>query len=143
MKNTEETIKAHLEKVFTEYIEYKNFLKEKVKPLEEIRKELMDELSEEQDPEVATQKLFEKQEKQTIYLQDLTNLLTRLYHTIQAYKDLVEIPDVITEEIKNFKFELFYSVKNNNAVEVNPERIVEIKNAIRQNIKPILKAFGY
>jgi len=136
-------IKAHLEKVYTEYITYKNHIKDKVKPLDVIREKFIKEIEGEEDLEKISEKLFEIQEKQTIFLQDLQGLLTRLYHTIEAYKDLLEIPKEILEEVSMYRFEQFYTIKNGKDFETNPEKIKEIKNAIKQNMKPILKAFDY
>lgn len=137
-----ETIaKAHLEQVYTEYINYKEYIRDKVKPQDQIRKEIAEEIKNNPDIEKIQDLIFQKSEKNMIYQTDFKNLMTRLYHTIEAYKDILEIPEEIKEEVKLYKFVQLLAVKNNTEKVVDQEAIDKIKEAIKSNVEQIKKFY--
>ena len=138
----EDKIKAVLEMVYTEYIEYKNFLKDIVKPQDTLRKEFAEEIKKETDIEKAQQSFFDLIEKQSMYQSDFIGLQNRLFHTVEAYKDLIEIPKEILEETSHVKFQQIFKVKNNIETVLNVELLAQTKKAIKDNFEAVLKMYS-
>lgn len=138
----EEKIKANLETVYMEYIDYKNYLKDKFKPQDVLRKEMSEKIKSEQDPEKIQQAFFDLAEKQSMYQSDFIGLQNRLFHTIEAYKDLIEIPQEIKRETENIKFQQIFKIKNNIEIAVNKELLEQSKKAIKDNFEVILKMYS-
>lgn len=133
--------KAHLEKVYTEYIQYKEYIKDKIKQPDQIRKEIAEEIKTELNIDRIQDLVYQKSEKNLIYQADFKNLMTRLYHTIEAYKDILEIPEEIKEEVKLYKFVQLLSIKNNMEKVVDQAAIDQIKDAIKSNVEQIKKYY--
>jgi len=133
--------KAHLEKVYTEYIHYKEYIKDKIKQPEQIRKEIAEEIKTVTDIDKVQDLVYQKSEKNMIYQADFKNLMTRLYHTIEAYKDILEIPEEIKKEVEIYKFVQLLSIKNNMEKVVDQGAIDQIKEAIKVNVEQIKKFY--
>lgn len=142
----EDKIKSQLEKVYTEYIDYKEFLKDKIKRPEDIRKEVAQEIKGETDLSKIQNILFEKSEKQAMYQADFIGLQTRLFHTIENYKELMEIPQEIKTEVENIKFVQIFKIKNNTAIVVSEDVVNQakenLKKALDTNFEMVTKFFG-
>jgi hypothetical protein len=72
----------------------------------------------------------------------MMNLLTRLYHTVVAYQDIIEIPQEVKKEVENFKMIQAYTYKNGEEKEINKEENKQLKELLIQNYDTILKQFG-
>lgn len=135
----EDKIKAYLETVYTEYMEYKNYLKDKIKPQDVLRAELTEIIKVEQDPDKVQDAYFELIEKQTMWKSDFAGLQNRLFHTIDSYKDLIEIPHEIKIETENIRFRQIFKIKNAKETVVNKELLEQSKTAIKDNFGAIMK----
>ena len=137
----EEKLKSRLELVYSEYIEYKNFLKEHYKPQEQLRNEIIEQLKTETDTDNLLNLFFEKAEKQAMYQADFIKLQNRLFHTIEDYDDLIEIPQEIKEEVKNMKFTQIFKIKNGKDLVVDKDLVDAAKETIKNNIETLTKYF--
>lgn len=142
----EEKIKANLEKAYTEFVEYKEFLKDKIKRPDEIRKEVAEKIKNQTDIDQIKQILFDSSEKQMMYQADFIGLQNRLFHTIENYKDLIEIPQEIKQEVENMKFIQIFKIKNGQEIVVSQEIVDQakdqIKNLLSKDMEGMLKYFG-
>ena len=103
-------IELHLETVYKEYEEVKYYLTNFKKNIEEKKKKVAEKTQNKTEEEV--NEIFYKEIAWISALEgDLQQLTGRLYHTYQAYKDLIEIPQKIKEEVKNLKFTLVFNVR--------------------------------
>lgn len=127
-------IQLHLEKVYKEYLDVKHFLERTLKKenLDKIRDEVAKKSIELETDEEISELSFEKLGWIQILQQDLISLKVRLYHTYEAYKELVEPPKELKEEIeieiKDLAFNLTYSVKGDEITLVNKESYNFYKN---------------
>lgn len=103
-------IELHLETVHKEYDEVKYYLTNFKKNIEEKKKKVAEKTQNKTEEEV--NEIFYKEIAWITALEgDLQQLTGRLYHTYQAYKDLIEIPQKIKEEVENLKFTLVFNVR--------------------------------
>ena len=138
----EETIKAHLEGVYKEYIEYRDYYKSIYKTPEERRTEIANKITTESEPQEVLDSIFIYNFKYNRHEQDIYNLLTRLFHTVRAYQDLIEIPEELLKEVENFKMIQAYTVKNGEEKEINKEEIEQLKVLLKQNYDKIIQEFN-
>ena len=108
----EEQIKNYLEKAYTEYIEYENFLKSIIKPIDVVRKEIAEKITAETTEEEVTELYFNNVEKTLLHRRDFVEQRQRLFYTVEAYKDLMEIPQEIKDKVKEMSFIQIFGVKN-------------------------------
>jgi len=130
---------TYLEKVWKEYIEYKEFLKSVIKPEEELKKAVAQKITAETKEEELTDLYFEEVYKQTIMQGDFREQQVRLFYTVEALKNDIEIPKEITEELAGMKFIQIFAVKNNK-IEVIEKQALEfskeqIKNVMKQGVE--------
>lgn len=137
-----ETIKAHLEGVYKEYIEYRDYYKSIYKTPEERRVEIANKITTESEPQEVIDSIFIYNFKYNRYEQDIYNLLTRLFHTVRAYQDLIEIPEELLKEVENFKMIQAYTVKNGEEKEINKEENEQLKVLLKQNYDKIVQEFN-
>lgn len=125
-----ENITAYLEKVWTEYSEYKEFIKSISKPIEELRKEVAQKITQETTAEQAQQLFFEGFEKIMLHNGDFIYQQNRLFYTVEAYKNLIEIPQEIKTEVENIKFIQIFAIKDKKETVINQEALDFTKNQI-------------
>ena len=122
-----ELIKIHLEKCLKEYTELNIFFrnsstKEKV---DKIKSEIALEVQNLGEDANIADIYFEKLGWLSAMENDEYALKARLFHTYEAYKNLVEIPQEIKEqiekELENFKMRLTYDVKGGEKTIVDQE----------------------
>jgi len=99
----EERLIAYLEKVWNEYTEYKEYVKLISKPVDELRKEVAKKITEATSEEDITDIYFNSVEKVMLHNGDFINQQNRLFYTVEAYKNIIEIP----QEIKDLIIDLF------------------------------------
>lgn len=113
-------IELHLETVHKEYDEVKYYLTNFKKNIEEKKKKVAEKTQNKTEEEV--NEIFYKEIAWISALEgDLQQLTGRLYHTYQAYKDLIEIPQKIKEEVENLKFTLVFNVRAGEVETVDKE----------------------
>lgn len=113
-------IELHLETVYKEYEEVKYYLTNFKKNIEEKKKKVAEKTQNKTEEEV--NEIFYKEIAWISALEgDLQQLTGRLYHTYQAYKDLIEIPQKIKEEVENLKFTLVFNVRAGEVETVDKE----------------------
>lgn len=134
-------IELQLEKVFKEYLNVKHFLKEFYKNLSKLKEELAKESLEKTEEEIY-EYTFEKFGYISAIEGDLAQLKGRLYHTYEAYKDLVEIPKEIKEEVEDLKFTLTYNIRGTDAEIVDQEAYNFYKNNFIEGQKYLKAQMG-
>jgi hypothetical protein len=113
-------IELHIETVYKEYDEVKYYLTNFKKNIEEKKKKVAQKT--EKATEEETDEIFYNEIAWITALEgDFQQLTGRLYHTYQAYKDLIEIPQKIKEEVENLKFTLVFNVKAGEVETVDKE----------------------
>ena len=141
-----ENITAYLEKVWTEYSEYKEFIKSISKPIEELRKEVAQKITQETTAEQAQKLFFEGFEKIMLHNGDFIYQQNRLFYTVEAYKNIIEIPQEIKTEVENIKFTQIFKIKNNTEVVVSEEVVNQarenLKKALETNMEMVTKFFS-
>jgi hypothetical protein len=138
----EEIVKAQLEGVYREYIEYRDYYKSIYKTPEERRDEIAKSVETLENKQNILDLVFELNFKYNMHEKDMMNLLTRLYHTVVAYQDIIEIPQEVKKEVENFKMIQAYTYKNGEEKEINKEENKQLKELLIQNYDTILKQFG-
>ncbi len=137
----QEQIKNYLEKVFTEYIDYENFLKSITKPLDLVRKEVAEKITIEATEEEVMNLYFSEVEKPLLHRRDFIEQRQRLFYTVEAYKDVIEIPQAIAEKVKEMKFIQIFGVKNNTAEVINEEALNYTKTQIKSELEKGVEVF--
>lgn len=131
----------YLEKVFVEYIEYKNYLKSIIKPVPELLKEVAEKINDKTTEEQATEIYMDVIGVQKLHQEDFFNQQQRLFYTVEAYKDIMEIPQEIKTEIENLKFLQCFAVKNNKTEIVDQQAIDFTKEQIRNEMSVGVEKF--
>jgi len=113
-------IQNNLQQTFKDYVELKNHVQESEKNIIEERKKLAEKslgLTEEEQIDL----VFETIGVLNILKIDLLELQKKLYYAYLFYKDLIEIPEEISEEIKDFKLKSVFAIKNGKRETVDKE----------------------
>jgi len=105
-----EEIKTYIEKVFKEYLTLKNYLLTEVKSIEELKKEFAKASLE----NLNADDYFEKIGWIALMQEDLFLQKAKLFFTMEAYKDIIEPPKELTDQIKkeleDVSFEQMFSI---------------------------------
>jgi hypothetical protein len=103
-------IKTYIEKVFKEYLSLKNYLLTEVKSIEELKKEFAKASLE----NLNADDYFEKVGWIALMQEDLFLQKAKLFFTMEAYKDIIEPPKELTDQIKkeleDVSFEQMFSI---------------------------------
>lgn len=103
-------IKTYIERVFKEYLSLKNYLLTEVKNIEEVKKEFAKASLE----NLNADDYFEKIGWIALMQEDLFLQKAKLFFTMEAYKDIIEPPKELTEQIKkeleDVSFEQMFSI---------------------------------
>lgn len=143
--NTIQNKMEYLEKVWTEYFEYKEYLKSVMKPKEDLRKEVSSKVTIETTEDQLVDLYLNEVYKQTILEEDFRNQQNRLFYTVEALKNSIEVPKEIIEELKGMKFIQIFAIKNNKT-EIIDEKALEfskeqIRNSVKQGIEQFKKLY--
>ena len=136
-----EIAKAHLEGVYKEYNDYKEYYKSIYKSPEERKRQITDKLTAETEQEEIVDLVFTYNYKYNRHEADLYNLLTRLYHTVKAYQDIIEIPEELLKEVEPYKMLQAYTFIGGEIKQINKNEDEEIKTFLKQNFDQILNQF--
>jgi hypothetical protein len=120
-------VENYIEKIFKEYLDYKNYLLSKA---EEVKNQALGfESSEDQNKYLD---YFEKLGWYNIAQSDLAQQKARLFFTMEAYKDLVEPPkelkQQIEKELEGITFQQVFAIKAGERQLVDQERYDLIKD---------------
>ncbi|HSE99881.1 MAG TPA: hypothetical protein VLA48_03210 [Nitrososphaeraceae archaeon] len=136
-----ENLTAYLEKVWNEYVEYKNYIKTISKPISELREEVAKKITQETTAEEAENLIFEGFEKNILHNGDFINQQNRLFYTVEALKTSIEIPEEINRELENMKFIQIFAVKNGESTVINEEALEFTKGQIREGLTQGVQQF--
>ena len=136
-------MEVYLEKVYSEYLDVKDYVKKSLKTIEELKNDVVEALKAETTPEQAEDIYFEKMEKNIMHQTDLMNQQTRLFYTVEAYKDYMEIPQEIKKEVEKLKFIQTFAIKNGKAEILDHDSYnftrQQIKNALSEGVDTFKK----
>jgi hypothetical protein len=115
-------IKTYIEKVFKEYLLLKNYILTEAKNIEEIKKEFakasLDNLN--------ADDYFEKVGWIALMQEDLFLQKAKLFFTMEAYKDIIEPPKELTDQIKkeleDVSFEQMFSIIDGERKTINKDK---------------------
>jgi len=129
-------IKTYIEKIYKEYVSLKNYLKSKEKEIEEVKKEIAQTAL----TDLNAESYFDKIGWYSIMqIQDLELLRARLFFTMEAYKDIIEPPKELKEEIdkelQNTNYTTVYAIIDNERKIVDQIRYDKNKENFLQVIK--------
>jgi hypothetical protein len=115
-------IKTYIEKVFKEYLSLKNYLLAETKNIEELKKEFAKASLE----NLNADDYFEKVGWIALMQEDLFLQKAKLFFTMEAYKDVIEPPKELTDQIKkeleDVSFEQMFSVVGGERKITNKEK---------------------
>lgn len=107
-------IQLHLETIYKEYLETKNFILKFKEDFSKLKEEVAKE-SLEMDEDKVDENYYKRVAWVGALESDLIQLKVRLYHTWIAYKDIAELSkelkEEIEEELKDLNFKVTYDVK--------------------------------
>ena len=130
---------TYIEKVWVEYVEYRDHLKSIIKPEEELRKSVGRKINENTKEEELVDIYLEQVYKQTLMQGDFREQQLRLFYTVEALKNELEIPQEILDEVKGMKFMQIFAVKNNKTEVIDNQALEfskqQIKNVMSQGIE--------
>jgi|GEM_PF-5703541 len=129
-----EQLTAYLEQIWTEYLDYKEFIKSIAKPVEELRKEVAQKITPQTTAYEAQQLFFNGFEKIMLHNGDFINQQNRLFYTVEAYKNSIEIPQEIKTEVENLKFLQIFAIKDGKETVINQEALDFTKKQIEDII---------
>lgn len=132
---------TYLEKVWTEYSEYKEYIKTVAKPVEELRKEVAQRITPQTTSEEAQEYVFQGFEKIMLHNGDFINQQNRLFYTVEAYKNIIEIPQEIKKEVESLKFLQIFAIKDKKETVINQEALDFTRNQIKANFSKGLEEF--
>lgn len=128
----QETLIAYLEKVFSEYMEYKSFILELIKSREKENQKMLETITDSSTDEEIIDLFYKNNEKFHLHQLDFANQHQRLFYTVEAYKNSIEIPPEIKEELKEKKFIQSFAVKNGKEEVVDQQAIQFTKEQIKK-----------
>lgn len=99
-----------LQQVYKEYIDLKNYIKEDNKNLEELKKQAHNEAVELETLEEQAGYFFDKIGIKDVLRIDFTELQKKLYYFVQAYSELIEVPEEIKKEVEDYKVKNVFTV---------------------------------
>lgn len=134
-------MEEYLKKVYIEFLEYQNFLQKNVKPIEELREKVLKAITEETTEEEVTELVLSSLENQKLQLIDFDKQLQRLFFTVEAFKDFIEIPQEIKETVKNIRFTQTFSVKSGKAEVINSDSYEFSRQEIRKEVSHGIEQF--
>lgn len=115
-------IKTYIEKVFKEYLTLKNYILTEAKSIEEIKKEFAKASLE----NLNADDYFEKVGWIALMQEDLFLQKAKLFFTMEAYKDIIEPPKELTDQIKkeleDVSFEQMFSVIDGKREIINKDK---------------------
>lgn len=103
-------MQTKLQQIFKEYTDLKNYIQEDSKNLEKVKKEVHDQALQLDDVSDQAGLYFDKIGNVEILKIDFLEVQKKLYYTYEAYKDLVQVPEEIKTEIKDYKIKSVFAI---------------------------------
>jgi hypothetical protein len=135
--------KIRLENIYSEYIDFKNYLQKNIKTPKEIQEEVAQKIKENPNlsPQELSETVFNISEKQTIYKYDFNELHKQLFYTVVAYKDVIEIPEEVELEAYTYKPNRVFRIKNGVEEVIDEQVKKDILNSLQENYNNIINFF--
>ena len=134
-------LKLYLDKIFTEYLDYKNFTQEKLKIVKNIKEEVAKNISATTSDDEVADAYIDKVGKIFLFQRDFQQQQTRLFFTVEAFKDYLEIPQEIIKELEGFEFMQVFAIKNGKEEVINQEALSTAKEQVKSEIKLGMEEF--
>mgnify|MGYP003603238122 CR=1 FL=1 len=131
----EENLEAYLKKVWVEYVEYRDYLKSISKPQEDLKKEAAEKITATTTKTQAQEIYLETVESKILHNQDFFQQQQRLFHTVEAFKTSITIPEEIKKELAKSEFMQIFAIKDGKAVVINSEALDFTKKQIGEAMK--------
>jgi hypothetical protein len=137
----EENLEAYLKKVWDEYVEYRDYLKSISKPHEELKREAAEKITATTTKTQAQEIYLETIESKILHNQDFFQQQQRLFHTVEAFKTSIPIPEEIKKELDKSEFMQIFAIKDGKAVVINTEAVDFTKKQIGEAMKNGIEDF--
>ena len=72
---------------------------------------------------------------------DFVNQQNRLFYTVEAYKNIIEIPQEIKKEVEGLKFLQIFAIKDKKETVINEEALEYTKNQIKSMMQNGVEEF--
>ncbi len=135
-------LQNNFETVYKEYKDYKFFVEsigDEIKAQRDAFKERA--VSGKDDDDTLVSALFDLSIKPIQHDTDLKILRERLINTYDAYRDVLEFPEDVKEEVRNLIRPLqIYNVSNGSLVEINKEKNDLFREEARKNHSELVKS---
>lgn len=103
-------MQSKLQQIFKEYTDLKNYIQEDNKNIEKLKKEVHDQALKFETLEEKASFYFDELGYKSLIHVDLMEKKKELYYVYQAYKDLIEIPSNIIEELIEYKVNTVFAI---------------------------------
>lgn len=113
-------MKSNLESSFKDYLRFKEYL-DNMESLEKIKASVAEKSLELNDDREISNLFFKEIGELQLLKMDANQAKVRLYYTVMAYTDLIEIPEEILEHVDNFQTNTVFGIVNGEREIVNKE----------------------
>ena len=103
-------MQTKLQQIYKEYTDLKNYIQEDNKNLEEAQKKAHNEAINFETLDEQSAHFFNEFGYRDLLRIDLEEIKKKLYYYIQAYDDLVEVPENIKTEIQDYKVKTVFAI---------------------------------
>ena len=105
-------MQSKLEQVFKEFLNFRAYVEQSVSTVEELRTKVLEQVLEQEGEDEYLEIMFRDFVEKRLEIVDLNQLTARLYHYYHAYKDLIEIPKEIEEEVLKLDSTYVFTIKD-------------------------------
>jgi hypothetical protein len=125
------SIQIKLTQVFKEYLEFKNYLLSKQEEFKKTYNDFAEKLLKAEG--IDYNEHFDKVGIITVLENDRSKHIIKLYHYYNAYKDFIEVPQEIEDELKDVTMSYIFAIVDNEHVVVDQDSLNKIKeNFLKQ-----------
>ena len=124
-------IQMNLTQVFKEYLEFKNYLLSKQEEFKKTYNDFAEKQLKTED--IDYNEYFDKVGIINVLESDRSKHIIKLYHYYNAYKDFIEVPQEIEDELKDVTMSYIFAIVENEHVVVDQDSLNKIKeNFLKQ-----------
>jgi len=125
------SIQIKLTQVFKEYLEFKNYLLSKQEEFKKTYNDFAEKQLKAED--IDYNEYFDKVGIINVLESDRSKHIIKLYHYYNAYKDFIEVPQEIEDELKDVTMSYIFAIVDNEHVVVDQDSLNKIKeNFLKQ-----------
>ena len=125
------SIQIKLTQVFKEYLEFKNYLLSKQEEFKKTYNDFAEKQLKAED--IDYNEYFDKVGIINVLESDRSKHIIKLYHYYNAYKDFIEVPQEIEDELKDVTMSYIFAIVENEHVVVDQDSLNKIKeNFLKQ-----------